>query len=289
MQERSPCEATPSIASNLTPVKNTICWLRSRVNTEISVVFSGELLIRLLHLAHLPDLFALSTAAGWNQTPEDWRRLLELEPQGCFGVEQDGHVVASATALTYGEELAWIGMVLTLPEYRGRGYATLLMKRSIDYCRQRGVRTVRLDATEMGRPLYERHGFTPEYAVERWQGELSATVPRIYEPDLALDRLAFGADRRRLLEKTGCARPGRVASYIGPVTARSAAEAREIILHGGASGPCFWDIPGPNAAAQALARELGFRPVRRLVRMRLGPPVAERPEFIFALAGFEYG
>lgn len=246
-------------------------------------------MIRLLHPAFLPDLVVLSTSAGWNQTPEDWHRLLELEPQGCFGVEQDGHVVSSATVLTYGEDLAWIGMVLTLPEYRGRGYATMLMERCMEYCRQRRARTVRLDATEMGQPVYERFGFTPEYLVERWQGELPAAVARPNQPDFELDRLAFGADRRRLLEKTGCTRPGRVASYIGPVTARSAAEAREIVLHCGASGPCFWDIPGPNAAAQALARELGFRPVRRLVRMRLGPPVAERPEFVFALAGFEYG
>lgn len=242
-----------------------------------------------LHAGRLADLVALSAAAGWNQTPEDWLRLLELEPGGCFGIERDGRVAASATVITYGGDLAWIGMVLTLPGYRGRGYATLLMERCIDYCRQRRIRTVRLDATEMGQPVYARFGFMPEYEVERWQGELAAAEARPHEPDYALDRLAFGADRRRLLEKTGCSRPGRVASYIGPVTARSAAEARDIISHCGASGPCFWDIPAPNAAAQTLAGELGFRPVRRLVRMRLGPPVAERPEFVFALAGFEYG
>jgi GNAT superfamily N-acetyltransferase len=242
-----------------------------------------------LHPARVPELVALSTSAGWNQTPEDWRRLLELEPQGCFGIEQDGLIVASATVLTYGEELAWIGMVLTLPGYRGRGYATMLMEQCVRYCRQHRIRTIRLDATGMGQPVYARLGFTPEYDVERWQGDLPAAPAHTHQPDYELDRLAFGADRRRLLEKLGCWRPGRVASYIGPVTVRSAAGAREIIVHCGASGPCFWDIPEPNAAARALAVELGFRPVRRLVRKRLGPPLDERPEFVFALAGFEYG
>ncbi|MCX7602536.1 MAG: GNAT family N-acetyltransferase [Bryobacteraceae bacterium] len=243
----------------------------------------------LLHSSRLPDLLALSTAAGWNQTAEDWLRLLELEPEGCFGIEQDGRIVASATVITYGPDLAWIGMVLTLPGYRGRGFATTLMRRCLDFCRQRSIRTVRLDATEMGRPVYERLGFLPEYAVSRWQGHLPAAAARPWQPDFELDRLAFGADRRRLLERTGCCRPGRVASYVGPVTARTASEARGILLHCGISGPAFWDIPEANPAACALAEELGFRPVRRLVRMRSGPPVEERPEFVFALAGFEYG
>lgn len=238
---------------------------------------------------HLPDLLRLSTAVGWNQTEADWRRLLELEPEGCFGIEADGKVVASATVISYGQDLAWIGMVLTLPEYRGRGYATELMKRCLEYCDERGIRTVRLDATEMGRPVYARLGFEDEYEVQRRSGALPAVEPSPPLFDFALDRLAFGADRRRLLEKTGCSRPGRVASYIGPVTARTPEEAEDRILHCGVSGPCFWDVPAANPAAIALAERLGFQPVRRLMRMRRGPAFEEHPEYVFALAGFEYG
>ena len=237
----------------------------------------------------LPDLLRLSASAGWNQTAEDWLRLLELEPEGCFGVQQDGRIVASATVVTYGSALAWIGMVLTLPEYRGRGYATLLMERCLRCCEERGIVTVRLDATEMGRPVYARLGFADEYEVQRRAGQLPPAEPRPPVFDFELDRLAFGADRRRLLEKTGCARPGRAASYIGPVTARTPAEAREIVLHCGASGACFWDVPAANPAAVELAASLGFAPVRRLIRMKRGPAVAEHPEYVFALAGFEYG
>lgn len=238
---------------------------------------------------HLADLLRLSEAAGWNQTEADWRRLLELEPEGCFGLAVEGRIAASATVITYGSGLAWIGMVLTLPEYRGRGFATRLMQRCLDYCGQRGVVTVRLDATDQGRPVYAKLGFVDEYEVERWSGVLPAGETRPAAFDFGLDRLAFGAERRRLLERTGCARPGRLASYIGPVTARTAADAREIVLHCGVSGPCFWDVPAANPSALELAGSLGFQPVRRLMRMRGGPAVAERPEFVFALAGFEYG
>ena len=245
--------------------------------------------IRLLDKACLPDLLALSAAAGWNQTEADWRRLLELEPGGCFGVVAGGRIASSATVITYGRELAWIGMVLTLPDYRGRGFATRLMERCLDYCGEKGVAAVRLDATEMGRPVYARLGFVEEYEVQRRTGLLPPSPARPPVFDWELDRLAFGADRRRLLERTGWSRPGRVAAYAGPVTALSADEARDILLHCGASGPAFWDVPAANPAALALAGELGFRPVRRLIRMRRGPAVAERPEFVFALAGFEYG
>ena len=163
----------------------------------------------------------LSTAANWNQLPADWTRVLSLEPEGCFCVEEDGRIVATSIVVTYGRDLAWIGMVLTQPEYRGRGFARQAMEACLDYCDRRGVRCVKLDATDMGRPLYEKLGFIEESVVERWRGELPALPVREFAPDLELDRLAFGADRSAVLAQVGSARAGRVASYVGPVVTRS--------------------------------------------------------------------
>src|SRR3954469_16158490 len=70
--------------------------------------------LRLLTERDLPDLMALKTAAGWNQTEEDWLLFFEYDRNGCFGIEVNGGIVASSTAMCYGHELAWIGMVLTL-------------------------------------------------------------------------------------------------------------------------------------------------------------------------------
>src|ERR1041385_3750322 len=86
--------------------------------TQMSV---GQL--RLMTASDIEDASGLSPAAGWNQSDNDWRRLLECAPRGCFGIEVEGNLVASTTAVCYQRDLAWIGMVLTHPEYRGRGFA----------------------------------------------------------------------------------------------------------------------------------------------------------------------
>jgi hypothetical protein len=51
----------------------------------------------------------------------------------------------------------------------------------------------------------------------------------------------------------------------------------------------MWDVFPDNAPGLELARQFGFQPVRRLVRMRRGPAIAERPELVYAAAGFELG
>jgi len=48
----------------------------------------------------------------------------------------------------------------TAPEARGHGYAKLLLKASVDLCRDQNVEVVSLHASPFGRPIYEKFGFT---------------------------------------------------------------------------------------------------------------------------------
>src|SRR5215813_5812717 len=89
--------------------------------------------IRLLFESDIPAAMKLKEAAGWNQTENDWLRLLMLEPKGCFGAVKDGRLVGSTTTTTYESDLAWIGMVLVEPESRRLGIATILMKTAMEY------------------------------------------------------------------------------------------------------------------------------------------------------------
>src|SRR5438128_894964 len=124
--------------------------------------------IRFLEAGDLPAAAELSALAGWNQTLEDWRMLLELEPEGCFCIEADGSVVATTTLLPHGGQIAWIGMVLTHPGFRRQGLARRLVAHAVERARLLGIETVKLDASAEGQPLYESFGFRAEQPVERW-------------------------------------------------------------------------------------------------------------------------
>jgi GNAT superfamily N-acetyltransferase len=270
--------------------------------------------IRPLTPADIPAALRITAAAGWNQTETDWQNLLRLAPETCCCLESDGVLVATTTAVCYERRLAWIGMVLTDPAHRRRGFARRLMEHSIAALTARQVEWIELDATEMGAPLYRQLGFEAECEIERW-GAIANQAPVV--PNLnwhgnsrALDRQAFGADRSYLLallaqmaaaevpgEGYAMARPGSQAAYFGPCVSRRAETAGQLLhwfLGNHAGAPVYWDLLPANTDAVALARASGFKPLRRLARMvRPGKsgaaPLAHDDSQVFAIAGFEYG
>ena len=54
---------------------------------------------------------------------------------------------------------AYIMNMYTEPSHRRRGIAYALLKRIVEECRSRGISKITLEATDMGRPLYEKFGF----------------------------------------------------------------------------------------------------------------------------------
>lgn len=226
---------------------------------------------------------ALKEEAGWNQTAEDWLKLFEAAPEGCFGIELEGVLAATTTAVCYGGELAWIGMVLTAGRFRRRGLASLLMTHTLDYLDDQ-VDWIKLDATEMGRPVYRRFGFEEECAVERWLRDGSPARP-------------FTEERCEIDGGVARGRAGSTAAYFGPCKASSPQAAERLIdwfLESHPNEAVYWDILPDNPAAVELARARGFRPARHLVRMarRGRPGVPVRPtdfRTTYAIAGFEWG
>jgi len=262
--------------------------------------------IRLFTQADLPALLHLSRSASWNQTSDDWARLLTFEPLGCFGIEIDGVLAASTVVITYAQDLAWIGMVLTLPEFRGRGLGRRLMEHAIEYS---GSRIIRLDASDMGKALYESLGFQEECIVERWLRDPSpspAIEAETFKYPQTLDTEAFQADRSALIRSLAgheaasltdqafaLGRPGSNTAYFGPCVSATPADARHLLqwfLARHPAEPVFWDLFPQHLHAPQIAAEFGFRPVRRLTRMSLHAPAIALPDpRIYAIAGFEYG
>ena len=129
----------------------------------------GLLTLRPMSDADIPLGLRLSRQAGWNQIEADWRRMRDLEPEGGVVAEWDGVPVGTTIAVTFGP-IAWIAMVLVDEAYRGRGIARRLMATALEWLDERGVATVRLDATPLGQPVYERLGFQPQFELQRWDG-----------------------------------------------------------------------------------------------------------------------
>lgn len=244
--------------------------------------------IRCLQSGDLADCMRLKAAAGWNQTEADWRALLAAAPDGCFGMDVGGRVESTATAVIH-EGTAWIGMVLTDPAARGRGYATALLEHALRWVDGQGVETVKLDATAQGEPLYRKLGFVDEAPIERWAGEVAEGGPVAGRYAGPLRHAAIPVDAQAECEGAwGAGRAGSAAWYFGPCygTDDAAVEAVARRLAGG-RGRVFWDL-FPAHAAAGVAGRMGFAPVRRLLRMVRGRAVAT-PSDVYAIAGFEWG
>ncbi len=276
--------------------------------------------IRTMTARDVPLGMCLKEQAGWNQTEADWRRVLALQPEGCFVAELDGRLVGT-TATSVFDSIGWISMVLVDKSVRGRGVGTQLMRHALTYLDGCGVPTARLDATLPGRPIYERLGFVAEYDLARWTGiadggQASAAVcPATAEHIEAvseLDCCATGTNRRRLLQCLCQERPeamliatdrGRVAGYawlrlgsqfthIGPAVAQDVIAGRALVdalIHRSAGQSVLLDIPVDNRPAMLWAESRGLGVQRRLTRMYRGEPVHDRPAQLWAGFGPEKG
>ena len=276
--------------------------------------------IRLLFESDIPAAMQLKEAAGWNQTEEDWHRLFALEPNGCFAAVKDGRLVGTTTTTTYGNDLAWIGMVLVEPQERLQGIATHLMNVAMNYLKDK-VATVKLDATAQGKPVYERFGFKVESVLERWSGTSgahSATTSKALDEDairdlLALDQIAFGADRSTLIKKLiddscvppvllraadgtlngyALARKGTNAAYAGPVVAEGPQHVESLldqVLASLAGQRVYIDFNTECGAGTSVLPDRGFVKERDLIRMSAGARAAKTSPFVIAIAGPETG
>ena len=82
--------------------------------------------------------------------------------------EEDGKIVGTAAILFFEFPPAftnpsgikgYITNMYTVPEYRGQGLASELLKKVLDEARSRSVKNILLAASDMGKPVYKKVGF----------------------------------------------------------------------------------------------------------------------------------
>jgi GNAT superfamily N-acetyltransferase len=159
--------------------------------------------IRALTFDDLDDALRLSTIAGWNQQADDWRLLLRIAPMGAFAALADGCLVGTAIGIDY-RGFGWIAMMLVDPAFRGRGLGRRLLEAAIEAVPPN--LHIRLDATPLGRPLYQRYGFEDEATLSRHvnDGSDRGVAPGSDVFDSTRDvRPLTGSDLKIVIEQDG--------------------------------------------------------------------------------------
>lgn len=269
----------------------------------------------------------LKELAGWNQTEADWKRFLAASREGCFVAEVDGVVRGTSATIVYGGRFAWVGMVLVDPEFRGQGIGTTLLEKCLEYLDSLQVPCIKLDATPLGKPVYEKVGFLTEYELERWtlnraasgsadgkQTENWEAMPTpLFEFILKADGEAFGADRIGILRAVNQEEPrftdgiwnaggmegyafgrhGSFADHLGPWIAKDEGTAERLLerfLAQSDRGTVVADCSAANPFVRTLLSARGFafsRPLTRMFRGRNDWP--GRPELVCSILGPEFG
>ncbi|MSU77649.1 MAG: GNAT family N-acetyltransferase [Gemmataceae bacterium] len=256
--------------------------------------------IRLFDAADIPFGLRLCAQNHWNQLVSDWQRQLALQPDGCFVAESLGEPVGTACACIF-ERDAWINLVLVESAQRSRGIGSMLLRHVIAWLDTRGVRSIWLDATPMGQPVYAKLGFVGVFGMARWQGVVpdgggsAVGVEPLLANDIpdvcAIDERATGFRRASLLHRLFAADPGRMRKVVtngaiaGYCMCRPGANAWQIGSMQGSPQACamlladavqrfagervYLDVPDDNSLAIASLQAKGFtvqRPFLRMVR-----------------------
>lgn len=95
-------------------------------------------------------------------------RLERREGVYLYGVEEAGELASGLVTFDHGDDCsAWL--VATRERSRGRGLAGALMAQAMADARERGRRTSTLQASDLGRPVYERLGYRSLGEIQLWE------------------------------------------------------------------------------------------------------------------------
>lgn len=173
-----------------------------------------NLTIRPMTAADIEPAVGAILADDWGDR-RAWFEFAMANPHGRVFVAEgdDGSVVGTAVATVNGP-VGWIGTIWVASAARRRGLGLALTEATIGAAEEAGGRTLVLVATDSGRALYERLGFSlqtwyvtleaPGLAAGSRDASTGRPVRAFRAADLdtmaALDRVATGEDRRHLLQ-----------------------------------------------------------------------------------------
>ncbi|AOO82871.1 GNAT family N-acetyltransferase [Bosea vaviloviae] len=267
--------------------------------------------------SHLAAAVGLSRQMSWPYRLQDWEFAARIG-QG-LALEKAGALIGTAMWWPYGDDFASAGMIIIAKSEQGRGHGARLFDALLAAA---APRSLMLNSTAEGLPLYQKRGFMAVGTIHQHQGVLLEQGGFAQPPDIRrgrpvdfvtiaeLDCDATGLSRPALLDHLLAAgevvvieRGDRLAGYaiarafgrgqvIGPVVAENASDARQLIkalLHKLAGAFVRLDVPAGSGLGTWLDAQ-GVERVGEATTMVLGHrPVAGGPLRTFAIANQSFG
>jgi hypothetical protein len=225
-----------------------------------------------------------------------------------IAAEVDGVVAGCANGLWH-VDTGWLGNIVVLPEFRGRGIGRSLTEKLVDFFHEKGVTHQILVATRLGEPVYRKVGFevASHYLFFRRDGiSDSETVAgvRPFRPEdtgalFTLDGVITGETRQPFLKRyldeawVHVSPSGGVDGYYLPklgdglIIAESETAGISLLRSKLRQGGQVSVAPEGNKAAVDFLLTNGFVETARAPRMSLGPDIGWKPECVFSRgAGF---
>ena len=283
----------------------------------------NPLQIRKMRLQDIPHLMRLKNEEGWNQTEEDWQFLIQGDQNINLVLEYESKVIGSITGLNYFNQLVWIGMMLIDKNFRGNGLSKLLLNTIIN--RSKHCKSIKLDATPAGLPVYKTLGFWAEAKLLRCvntkvkqqkfsaQQNLRAATREDLLEIVQLDEAIVGVNRKSLLRYLfenspelakvviengklvgfSLGRKGKHFTQIGPLGASADDIAKALInscLDQSTGQAMVVDVMADSDDIKKHLQQHGFEVQRVLERMYLHQnPISGNNKKYYLIAGPEFG
>ncbi|MEX0327938.1 MAG: GNAT family N-acetyltransferase [Ruegeria sp.] len=283
--------------------------------------------IRALSQAEVQHSVDWAGREGWNPGVHDAECFYPTDPGGFLGGFLDGEMIASVSAVNYDDRFSFLGFYIVRPEFRHHGHGLEIAGHALAHCKGRnmgldGVVEQQDNYRKSGFTFaYNNYRFAG--TKHRMLAKVG-TEPNSHVTDLtrasdalkAYDRALFPAPRDLFLDSWLSAyshvskvytENGRIRGYatlrpcltgykIGPLFADTTEIARDLLAAVLLAIPedhnaheVFVDMPQPNAAAFALAQELGLDKVFETARMYSDHEPDIDLDRIFGVTTFELG
>lgn len=279
---------------------------------------TGSIVIRPLALSDVEQLLSWAKDEGWNPGLDDAAAFYVADPDGFLGCFVDGEMVAGISAVRYGSNFGFIGLYISHPDSRGKGYGRRVWDAGMALL---DGRTIGFDGVPEQQANYRSMGFAAVSETFRWSGTHAGTAtpapdvidvtPSLLPAIAAFDRNFFAEARQAFLNAwlspprvaRALVRNGEIQGYavarachdgfkIGPLFAQSPADARLLLdalaaISGGQT--LHIDVPAGQTAFSDDLQALGFVRGFATARMYKGPPPALNQTGIFGITSLELG